>query len=183
MRAFLIVVLSALVWYPRFAVAREGGGATEFQVPDSARLVSLSEQLRAKNTVRVETRDDERLELHGASVTDEGVTYRRAVASSGIASRDFANADAEAGRIGWDRIRSIEAPGHGARNGAVVGLALGIVAGAMADAAAPCKDDFMFTCEEARAMALPVFMALGGGLGALTGAAVGHSQSWRRVYP
>ena len=101
----LITILS-----PRASAAQDSSLTDQFQVPDSARLVRLNEQLAHRDRVRILTSTGD-LIVTGPSANARGLDHRAMTTRRGFSIQDVAPED-RARRLGWDRIQSIEVRGN-----------------------------------------------------------------------
>ena len=173
----LITILS-----PRASAAQDSSLTDQFQVPDSARLVRLNEQLAHRDRVRILTSTGD-LIVTGPSANARGLDHRAMTTRRGFSIQDVAPED-RARRLGWDRIQSIEVRGNRAAEGALGGAVVGLFAGLAAAVHEPCQQGFIGFGDQnclGKKLALVLVPPI---VGAAAGAIIGNSlDPWRRIYP
>ena len=175
------LVVAFVLFFPSQALAAESSySSSGFEAPDSLRLLSLNEQLRARRLVRVEIDEGVRIDLYRPRATKEGLSYNAFMFREGITY--LTPYDPRAPKLDWSRVHSIEARGHGTAVGLLIGLALGVAVGRRMANSIRCDENIfaVVACEESRIFPWLVMPILGAGLGAGIGSNI---DPWRRLYP
>jgi hypothetical protein len=136
-------------------------------------MFDLNQQLRAHRYVRVGIAGAS-VDLDRARATEVGLEYERVASRNGFS---YVTADdPQAPQLEWNRVGSIEARGHGADAGTIVGLlAGGAVGWRIASTGHP---------EILRPLGVIILSSLGAFYGAGLGGAIGGSiDPWRQLYP
>jgi len=154
------------------AAAGRGAGA---QQPDTIATV-VRNRIEASRTIRIELHDRTRPLLRGATVDGLGLHFSPddVVATGG-------NLYGLPSPIAWGEVRRVDVrTGSYGRRGAVIGLILGAVAGAMVLSAVGDCDDCPQTSGTERLAWFLVFPSGGAVVGGLFGLGI---PRWQRVYP
>jgi outer membrane lipoprotein SlyB len=177
----LLLGLALMIALPGAGPARAATATDGFQVPDSARLVSLSAQLRQQSRALVET-DQGNLYMIKPSATPRGLEYRSICVRRGFSYQNVDAGERDAPKIGWEQVGAIKTRGNGGATGALIGALVGLVAGMVVAGSQTVDPGFIAVEPHWEELYLPIVV------GPLAGAAVGgiigdQLDPWRSIYP